>query len=93
MTDEEILGKAYDARLMRRLLVYLHPHRQAATVALVAIVGHSLMQLAPPYLTKLAIDRHILTGDLSGLDQVACCFSCSSSGRSSSNTSRRTRCR
>ena len=74
MTDEEILGKAYDARLMRRLLVYLHPHRQAATVALVAIVGHSLMQLAQPYLTKLAIDRHILTGDLSGLDQIALLF-------------------
>ena len=71
---EEVLGKAYDARLMRRLLRYLRPHRDAVVVALVAIIGHSLLQLAQPYLTKLAIDRHILTGNLAGLDQIALLF-------------------
>ena len=72
--SEEVLGKAYDARLMRRLLTYLRPHRPAVAVALCAIVGHSLMQLAQPYLTKLAIDRHILTGDLNGLEQIVLLF-------------------
>ena len=72
--DDETLGKAYDARLMRRLLRYLRPHRQAVVVALAAIIGHSLLQLAQPYLTKLVIDRHILTGDLVGLDQIALLF-------------------
>ena len=72
--SEEVLGKAYDARLMRRLMMYLRPHRPAVAVALCAIVGHSLMQLAQPYLTKLAIDRHILTGDLNGLDQIVLLF-------------------
>ena len=72
--NDETLGKAYDARLMRRLLRYLRPHRQAVVVALAAIIGHSLLQLAQPYLTKLAIDRHILTGDLVGLDQIALLF-------------------
>ncbi len=72
--DDEVLGKAYDARLMRRLLGYLRPHRPTVIVALFAIIGHSLMQLAQPYLTKLAIDRHILTGDLTGFEQIALLF-------------------
>ena len=71
---EEILGKAYDARLMRRLLTYLRPHRPAVVVSLCAIVGHSLMQLVQPYLTKLAIDRHILTGNLTGLEEIVLVF-------------------
>src|SRR5205809_338115 len=56
--DDEILGKAYDARLMRRLLGYLRPYGWQAVLALVAIISNSALQLAPPYLTKLAIDRH-----------------------------------
>ena len=72
--DDEVIGKAYDARLMRRLLRYLRPHRRAVVVALAAIIGHSVLQLALPYLTKLAIDRHIMTGDLVGLDQIALLF-------------------
>ena len=69
------MGKAYDARLMRRLLGYLRPHRHGVMIALGAIVGHSMMQLAQPYLTKVVIDQHILTGDLDGLDQMPFCFS------------------
>ena len=72
--DDEVLGKAYDSRLMHRLLGYLRPHRQGVAVALVAIVGHSMMQLAQPYLTKVAIDQHILTGNLNGLDRIALLF-------------------
>ena len=68
---DEPLEVAYDARLLRRLLRYLVPHRRTAAVALAAIVGHALLQLAEPYLIKLAIDRHILTGELAGLEQIA----------------------
>ena len=72
--NDEVLGKAYDSRLMRRLLGYLRPHRRAVALSLAAIVGHALMQLAQPWLTKLAIDRHILTGDLNGLEQIVIAF-------------------
>jgi ATP-binding cassette subfamily B protein len=74
MHDEEVLGKAYDARLMRRLLGYLRPYRQQVAVAIAAIIGHSLLELAPPYLTKLVIDEYIPAGDLSGLGVVAVLF-------------------
>ncbi len=71
---EDVIGKAYDARLMRRLLGYLRPHRHSVVLALAAIVGHSMMQLTYPYLTKVAIDQHILTGDLTGLNQIVLLF-------------------
>ena len=72
--EEEVLGKAYDARLMRRLLGYLRPHRLAVMGALASIVGHAALQLAQPYLMKVAIDRHIVTGDLTGLGALGLLF-------------------
>lgn len=72
--DEEVLGKAYDARLMRRLLGYLWPYWRRVLVALAAIICASILQLAQPYLMKLAIDRHIATGTLAGLDRIALGF-------------------
>ncbi len=72
--EEEVLGKAYDGRLMRRLLGYLTPYRAAVALALAAIIGQSVLQLAQPYLVKLAIDRYIATGDLAGLDRIALAF-------------------
>ena len=57
--EEDVLGKAYDARLMRRLLGYLRPYRRNVILASAAIVGHSVVELAPPLLTKLVLDRYI----------------------------------
>ena len=72
--EEEVLGKAYDARLMRRLLGYLRPYRPQVALALAAIISASVLQLAQPYLMKLAIDRYIATGDLRGVDRIALAF-------------------
>ncbi|HSC27596.1 MAG TPA: ABC transporter ATP-binding protein [Vicinamibacterales bacterium] len=72
--EEEALGKAYDAGLMRRLLGYLRPYTAQAAVALAAIVAASILQLAQPYLVKIAIDEYIATGDLAGIDLIAGAF-------------------
>src|SRR5207244_12152337 len=72
--DEEVLGKAYDARLMRRLLTYVRPYRRQVGFAIAAIIAGSVLQLAPPYLTKIVIDRYIPARDLSGLGTVAVLF-------------------
>lgn len=69
--DDEALGKAYDARLMRRLVGYLGPYRPQVALAVTAIVAHSVLQLVPPYLTKTVIDSYIPAADLSGLGLVA----------------------
>jgi ATP-binding cassette subfamily B multidrug efflux pump len=72
--EEEVLGKAYDARLMRRLLEYLRPYWLQVLIAFGAIVGASLLQLAQPYLMKVAIDDHIAQGSMEGLDRLALLF-------------------
>ena len=72
--EEEVLGKAYDANLMRRLLWYLRPYKPQVALALVAIICASVLQLAQPYLMKLAIDRYIANGDLAGINRIAVAF-------------------
>ena len=69
--EEEILGKAYDGRLMRRLLGFLRPHKARVAAAVALVVAAAGLQLAGPYLTKIAIDDHIAHGDLGGLAIVA----------------------
>ena len=72
--DDEVLGKAYDARLMRRLLGYLRPYRFQVTLAVAAIIGHSFVELAPPFLTRLVIDEYIPAGDTAALVRIAAIY-------------------
>ena len=69
--DDEVLGKAYDARLILRLLTYLRPYGFLVLLAVLFLAGYTGAQLLGPYLVKVAIDRHIAVGDLVGLDRVA----------------------
>jgi ATP-binding cassette subfamily B protein len=57
--EEEVLGKAYDSRLMGRLLKYLRPYRWQVAIALVSILLKSFADVLGPYLTKVAIDRYL----------------------------------
>jgi len=68
--EEEILGKAYDARLIRRLSKYLRPYRIHIITSTALLIAGSLAQLAGPLLTKIAIDNHITTKNLSGLSII-----------------------
>jgi ATP-binding cassette subfamily B protein len=71
MQDDEVLGKAYDARLMRRLLAYLVPYWPQVALAFVSITLGAAAALTQPYLVKVAIDRHIGTGQMEGLGALA----------------------
>ena len=57
--EEEVLGKAYDSRLMARLLKYLRPYRWQVVIALGSILLKSFADVLGPYLTKVAIDRYL----------------------------------
>jgi ATP-binding cassette subfamily B multidrug efflux pump len=57
--EDEILGKAYDARLMRRLLGYLRPYRGLVILALLIILGISVTEAAPPVIAKFIVDNAI----------------------------------
>jgi ATP-binding cassette subfamily B protein len=74
MQDEDILGKAYDARLMRRLITYLRPYKRYVALALVLILVESALEATFPWLTKIAIDRYISAGNMPGLAVVAAIY-------------------
>jgi ATP-binding cassette subfamily B protein len=57
--EEEVLGKAYDGRLMRRLLTYLRPYKWQSAVSLVAILLKATFDVLPPYFTMVAVDTYM----------------------------------
>jgi ATP-binding cassette subfamily B multidrug efflux pump len=59
MQEEDVLGKAYDSRLMKRLLVYLRPYRWQTTIALASIILKAGADVLGPYLTHVVIDRYL----------------------------------
>ena len=71
MQEEEVLGKAYDSRLMRRLVTYLRPYKPYVALALGLILLESSLEVAFPWLTKIAIDGYIAAANMTGLATVA----------------------
>jgi ATP-binding cassette, subfamily B, multidrug efflux pump len=59
MHEEEALGKAYDARLLRRLMQYLRPYRWHVALALVLVAVVTPLELSPPWIFKVAFDRYL----------------------------------
>jgi ATP-binding cassette subfamily B multidrug efflux pump len=57
--EEEVLGKAYDSRLMKRLLRYLRPYKWPVGISLVSILIKSAADVLGPYLVAVEIDRYL----------------------------------
>lgn len=72
--DDEILGKAYDARLMARVWRFTRPHGRLVVLSLIVFPLVALLELLQPYLVKIAIDDHILRSDWAGLGRIAALF-------------------
>jgi len=60
LQEEEALGKAYDSRLMRRLLQYLKPYRWRVVLALALVAVVTPLELAPPAIFQKAIDNNFV---------------------------------
>ena len=60
--EEEALGKAYDSRLMNRLLRYMRPYRWRVVFALALVAVVTPLELAPPLLFQRAIDNYLVPG-------------------------------
>lgn len=71
MQDDEILGKAYDSTLMKRLLAYARPYRAHIAGAIALTVVISALGPVRPWLTRIAVDEHIAKGDRDGLLVIA----------------------
>ncbi|HYS42344.1 MAG TPA: ABC transporter ATP-binding protein, partial [Geobacteraceae bacterium] len=72
--EDQIVGKAYDRRLMKRFLRYLSPYRWEVAGVLFLLPLVAATKLAQPWLLKLAIDRHIVAGRMEGLPLLALWF-------------------
>src|SRR2546425_3773497 len=57
--EEEVLGKAYDSRLMKRLLRYLRPYEWQVGISLVSILFKALADVLQPYLVLVEVDRYL----------------------------------
>jgi ATP-binding cassette subfamily B multidrug efflux pump len=66
-SEDEALGKAYDSRLMKRLLGYIKPYRKYVIFAIILNIAVAALPALGPLLTKIAIDEYIAAGDYQGL--------------------------
>ena len=71
---EEILGKAYDFRLIRRLWQFIVPYKRLFFLSLLLLPLQQGFGLAQPYLMKIGIDQYIANKDLWGLQNVMLLF-------------------
>ena len=72
--DDDVLGKVYDSRLVRRLIGFLAPYRRSTLIAIVFMVVSSLMSVAGPWIIGQAIDQGISAGNTQRLRQWTLIF-------------------
>ena len=70
-SEEEVLGKAYDSHLMKRLLGYIKPYRKYVYFAILMNIVVAALGPVRPYLTKIAIDDYITNSDYGGLIEIS----------------------
>ena len=87
--SDDVAGKVYDARLMRRLLAYLKPYKLQAGIAFAAVLIKAATDVAGPYLVKVAVDaymsgntpaqrswlaRHLSDTPMTGVSEIAALY-------------------
>ena len=73
-SEDEVLGKAYDSKLMRRLLTYIKPYKKYVIIAIILNIVVAALGPLRPYLTKIAIDKYIAHSDYHGLLIISLIF-------------------
>ena len=68
--DEEVFGKVYDQRVIRRLLPYMWPYKSMTGLAFFAMLVYTFTQVAIPWLIGTGIDDYILGDDFAGLSWI-----------------------
>lgn len=72
--EDEIIGKAYDRKLVARFVRYLLPYRRLVILTLLVLPLVAACRLAQPWLLKIAIDNHIIAGKMEGLPVIAASY-------------------
>jgi ATP-binding cassette subfamily B protein len=69
--EDEVLGKAYDSRLMKRLLKYVKPYWRQVAISVFLVIVLAVLNPLRPYITKFAIDDYILKSNYVGLAKLS----------------------
>jgi ATP-binding cassette subfamily B protein len=69
--EDEVLGKAYDSRLMKRLLKYVKPYWRQVAISVFLVIVLAILNPLRPYITKFAIDDYILKSNYVGLAKLS----------------------
>ena len=72
--QEDVLGKAYDLRLIRRLWKFIIPYKRLFYFTMLLLPLQQAFGVAQPYLMKIGIDQYIAGKDLWGLQNVMLLF-------------------
>ena len=67
LSEDEVLGKAYDAKLMKRLLGFIEPYKKYVIFAIVLNIFVAILSAIGPMLTKIAVDDYISKSNYDGL--------------------------
>ncbi len=70
-SEDEVLGKAYDSKLMKRLLGYIKPYKKYVVFAIILNIVIAALPAVRPLLTQIAVDKYIANGDYSGLIKIS----------------------
>src|SRR6185436_2172715 len=73
-SDDEVIGRVYDARLVRRLVAYVLPEAALMTASVACMLVVMVAQLAQPWLLKILIDDHLVARRADGLGRMALLF-------------------
>lgn len=74
LQQEEIFGKAYDLKLIKRLWRFMVPYKKLFLLAMLLVPVQQALGLAQPYIMKVAIDQYIAGGELRGLQGAGLLF-------------------
>ncbi|KAA3636467.1 MAG: ABC transporter ATP-binding protein [Calditrichaeota bacterium] len=72
--EEEVLGKAYDSKLMKRLLRYTKPYKWVVAFAVLMLVLNALFQTSLAFITKIGIDDYIMAGQKEGFESIGLAY-------------------
>ncbi len=67
-------GKAYDHRVVVKMIPYILPHKKLLAISLISMLLFTGTQVTIPWLIKIGIDNHIRVGDFPGLSIIVGLF-------------------
>jgi ATP-binding cassette subfamily B multidrug efflux pump len=74
LTDESVIGKVYDNRVVMRLLKYILPHKKDTLISLVAVLVYTAANVSIPLLIMLGINWGVDTGNVMRLHLLGLAF-------------------